>query len=1067
MAATARLFPPAAKPKGGVVQPPVRAVRVTKSPRAARDPRFMKVVDRLQQTTARTLRHPPAATKAAQAGAAAKAPANETLAAGKAGQVDAIQEAKTGQAAPSSFEQLLRAEIEKLMPKTLGDAEKFGQGGEKEQLKGAVSGSVNQQKDAAAAPMKEASAAAPAPAGAPKEVAAIPAEAPAAPAPVDAGAGMPTPKPQQEVSLEQSKQNADQQMQDAEVTDTQLKKANDPRFSAVLDAKSKVVAQADQAPKDYRTNEQKTLTQAAAQARGDEKGGLLALVAVKGKSAGNVKSKQQQAKEQEERDRAQVVAELEAIYAQTRDAVNRKLDSLETDAMAMFQQGADVAFENMKTFVDGRMHKYKLDRYLLKWGPTVGAGLWIKDLLVGLPDEVNQFAEEGKQRFLAEMDVLVKKVSAFVEQRLQEARDEVKRGQNAIKSHVEGLPKNLQKYGHEAEQNIQAKFDELANGIEERKNDLAQKLAEKYKAASDKADEFVTQFKESNKGLVDGFIGKLKEVVEMLKKLKERLLGLLKKGEGVIKKIIADPIAFLGNLLNAIKKGLGKFVSNIWTHLKAGFMTWLFGALAKAGIEIPSNLSLPSILKLALSVLGLTWTNIRPKIVKKIGERAVTLLEKVVELAQALFTGGPAALWAKIKEMVGDLKAMVITAIQDWLITKIIQSAIAKLVTMFNPAGAIVQAVITIYNTVMFLVDNIDSILDFVEAVLNSIEAIADGAIDGAAAWIESALAKMIPLLIGFLARLIGLGGISEKIKAFIKKVQAPIDKAIDWVIDGFFKFVKGLFKGKDKKKEDKDNQDVKAKVAQDLATRLAGQVQAGPPVQAALRACHAKFKPEGLKRLHLVEAGNHPGVFEIHAVASPGQKVGVVEAGLNLDVKDLQLEEQSFGTALTAKVNSIELGRKDSVDKNTHAEDVLLVELKANWNTYVEKLKAKKYTLSINITRSPCGRCAGRLGSFLDGKRRAGANQGYSVGMSISMVTLYGGEQQSKPGKANYVALQKLHGKGVKLKVWDVVKALEEQGVKNVGAALKKGGAKQYLEKRIAALENVLEDIKKPSAGG
>src|SRR5262249_48771737 len=121
--------------------------------------------------------------------------------------------------------------------------------------------------------------------------------------------------------------------------------------------------------------------------------------------------------------------------------------------------------------------------------------------------------------------------------------------------------------------------------------------------------------------------------------------------------------------------------------------------------------------------------------------------------------------------------------------------------TIFNPAGAIVQAVLAIYNTVMFLIERASQIVALIEAVVNSVSAIAEGAIAGAANWIEQALARTIPLVISFLARLIGLGGISEKIKEIIKKVQAAVDRAIDKVIAKIIELVKKLF-GAGKEKE-------------------------------------------------------------------------------------------------------------------------------------------------------------------------------------------------------------------------------------------------------------------------
>src|SRR5439155_25194049 len=102
----------------------------------------------------------------------------------------------------------------------------------------------------------------------------------------------------------------------------------------------------------------------------------------------------------------------------------------------------------------------------------------------------------------------------------------------------------------------------------------------------------------------------------------------------------------------------------------------------------------------------------------------------------------------------------------------------------------------------VFLIEGASQILAMVEALMNSVYNIATGAISGAANWIEQALARTIPLVISFLARLIGLGGISQKIKEIIQKVQGAVDKAIDKVIGKIVGFIKKLF-GADKGKEE------------------------------------------------------------------------------------------------------------------------------------------------------------------------------------------------------------------------------------------------------------------------
>lgn len=66
---------------------------------------------------------------------------------------------------------------------------------------------------------------------------------------------------------------------------------------------------------------------------------------------------------------------------------------------------------------------------------------------------------------------------------------------------------------------------------------------------------------------------------------------------------------------------------------------------------------------------------------------------------------------------------------------------------------------------------------------IQSAAAIASGDTTSASKGIENALAQALPVAIGFLASLIGLGDLPKKIQGVIQKVQAPINKAIQWLI--------------------------------------------------------------------------------------------------------------------------------------------------------------------------------------------------------------------------------------------------------------------------------------------
>ena len=822
----ANLIPKSPKPSGGPVAPRLRTPGI-KYPRAAKNPKFIKVIGQLRASALKAGTHPPAKRKADEAQAAAKGPPDEKTAGGRANQVDDMKDAKAEKPNKGGFLAVLRAEIEKVMPKTNEAATKFMQGGEKEQIKSGAGANVKDQKQKAAGPTEQATKAPPDTAGVEgKDVTPMPPDAPVSAPPVPGAQGMPDPKPQAEVkkTADDASASADKQLKDNDLTDPQLKKANDPRFSGVLTSRDKAKETAQAGAQKFKTNENKILNQAQAQSTQASAQGTAGLAGAARATGGKTKKQQLTAKEKDELELRTFTADITSIFDRTKTKVESKLATLEQDAMALFDRGTDAALAAMKRGCEAEIDRFKDDRY----SGIIGKGKWLVDKFRDTLPQIKAIIAKWRQTFTTDMDKVAVGVAAIVDQRLAAAKALVDAGQAEVKARAAKLSPHLRAKGAEAVTALNEKFDELRQSVDDKAQDLAEKLAQKYKDASEKADSLAKEIDDANKGALKALADKIAEIVKMLAEFADRVVSLFKKAAGVLKKIVADPIGFLGNLLSAIKQGIAQFVNNIWSHIKKGFMTWLFGELTKAGVEIPSDLSLPSILKLVLGVLGLTWANIRPKIVKKIGERAVSILEKVVELLQKLFTGGFDALWAEMKAFVGDLKSMVIDAILDWVITKVITSAITKVASMFNPAGAIIQAIIMVYNVGSWLVANIGKILDFIESVVNSVDRIANGDVGGAASFIEQALGRMIPILIGFLAGLLGLGGLSDKVKSFITKVQAKVGKAVDFVIDKVFNAVKkiigaikGAVGGKKDKKDGKPDERTEEQKRADLGKAL------------------------------------------------------------------------------------------------------------------------------------------------------------------------------------------------------------------------------------------------------
>jgi hypothetical protein len=844
-----------------------------------KDPRFQRTMEKLQKSALKARSHQPAAKKKHDAQAAALPPANEKLAGAQANKVDTMKEAETGMPKPDSFLEMLRAEIKKVTPQKTEGVEDYMKGDDRQKLKDAMTGNVSQQKQEATAAMKSASDEPPDTSRVEgKPVTPLPSEAPTpAPPAVDAAEAMPAPKPESDVSLEQGKKNGDKLLTDAEVTTPQLQEANDSRFTAVITSKSDLEKHADAAPKQFRANEQGILNQAAAVAVADEKKSLTAFQSQGVNSERAIKARQFTAKEKDEQERKKVTDHIQSIFDRTKAIADKKLAGLDDEVTTMFDRGSEAAVEKMKKYVEDRFD----DRY----SGILGKGRWLKDKLLPLPDSVKEWFIEAHKVFLDELDNVVVRVANLVERRLKEAKDEIAKGQKEISEYVQVLPANLQTVGQAAEKEMQGRFDELRQGVESKKSDLAEKLAQRYKDATEKGAKALQELKDAHKSLYERVRDAIKAVIEILRNFKDRVLSLLKKAASVIGLIVAHPIRFLENLLDAIKLGLRQFVDNIWTHLKEGFMAWLFGSLADSGVTMPKDFSLPSILKLVLQVLGLTYERIRAKAVKLIGERNVALIEKVATVLKELVTGGPARLWEMAAEYLSSLKEMVVDAIQDWVITTVIKAAITKLATMFNPVGAIIQAILTIYNVITFLIERINQILAFVESVVNSVVEIATGAIGTAANWIEKALAKTIPIIISFLASLLGISGITAKIVGIIKKIQDKVDKAMDKVIGKIMGGLGKLFGGKGKEEDPEkamkltaglaaiDQEDAKAtkegKQTREEAERIAGRVKRDHPV---------------FKSITVVDAGN---AWDYEYEASPGtKKDGLKKSGKEPEMK-------------------------------------------------------------------------------------------------------------------------------------------------------------------------------------
>ena len=288
-----------------------------------------------------------------------------------------------------------------------------------------------------------------------------------------------------------------------------------------------------------------------------------------------------------------------------------------------------------------------------------------------------------------------------------------------------------------------------------------------------------------------------------------------------IRSILKDPVGFIKKLFGAVGDGISAFFKNIKKHLVEGVKGWLTGALGEVNITGPFEFTPKGILHIVLQVLGLTYANIKARVIKKLPQAAKVfdLVEEGVTLVKRLNDEGPGALWDEIKTKVSSIKETVMGAIKSWLITTVIKEGIATLLMMTNPASAIVKAVQLLYRLVTFLIERYEQIKTFILTVYDGVAALAAGNFPKVVKAVEDALARVLPVLISLLANLLGLGGIAKQVKGVIETITKPINKAIDWVVDKIVAFAKKIV-GKVKagvKKVKEKAKDVAAKVKEFL----------------------------------------------------------------------------------------------------------------------------------------------------------------------------------------------------------------------------------------------------------
>ncbi|MFE5666855.1 hypothetical protein ACFQ7W_23390 [Streptomyces niveus] len=736
--------------------------------------------------------HPPAAGEAKASQDAAVAPPDDKEAQGKAANAEKMNEAKPGEFDKKAFVDAVNKAIDAQAPKNLDEADKFSKSGKADQVKAEVDGKVTDGKESSAKDIDTATQAPPDTSAAKeKEVTPLtPDQAPANPGAPSATDAIPEKQPPAVTDFSEGPAQNDQAMEDAEVTEEQLAKGNEPEFNEALSAKKTSEADAAKAPAKGKAAEDQQLSTAKEGAAASGAQAMTALTATRSAAGKEVDGGKGDTKTKDEKKRAEVTAKLQKVYDGTKKDVEETLSGLDKKVDTAFTAGEKAARDAFTADHKRRMKKYK-DRRYSGWA---GKARWVKDKFAGMPEEANNLYQEARKLYVSQMQTVISSVADIIGTELGRAKARIAKGRAELAAEVDKLPADLKQFGEEAAKDFAGKFDDLEATVNEKSEQLVQDLATKYTAALNKIDEEIKKLQEANRGLIDKAKDAIVGAIKTINELKNLLLGILAKAASAIMKIIKDPIGFLRNLVTAVGAGLNLFITNIGDHLKTGVVSWLLGTAVKAGLELPQRFDIKGIIQIIGSLLGLTWDNIRARVTRKgVPDEAMSKVESSVPVAQSLAREGPAGAVKEIQAETGDLKATILSKLTTYLIPTVIIAGITWILSLLNPASAFVRAVKGIIDIVTFIVTQGAQIIDFVNAVLDAVIQIANGGQAGVPKLVEAALAASVPLLIGFLAALLGIGGLANKVKSVFQSVSRPVTRAIDKIVDFIAKKGKSL----------------------------------------------------------------------------------------------------------------------------------------------------------------------------------------------------------------------------------------------------------------------------------
>ncbi len=746
---------------------------------------------------------------------------------------------------------------------------------------------------------------------------------------IGAEAAVPDPVPAEAVSLDADVAASATRMEEAGMNTEAAQLVESGPIAEAREAQGELQETAERDPAEVLAEQQEALASASADMAALQKAALNALTTSRASTVRGVHGQQTEMVGSEEQMRAQIGAQAQGIFANAQRQVNDLLTPLSQTAMNRWETGVAVLSEEF------RQHLSRVKRWIDERHESWLAAAW--DYLAGLPDWVTEEYDEAEQAFGDGVCNLIREISAEVNGVIATCEAIIDQARQDIDNLFTNLPAELQEWAASERERFNTQLDGLHQQVMETRDNFNRDLANRAAQSVQEVRQQIHELRQAAGGLIGRVADAVNRFLEdPVKFIIEGLLALLgiapsafwavvnRIGQ-VINDIADDPLGFAENLLAAIGQGFSQFFDKIGDYLLSGLLEWLFSGLGAVGVEIPSDFSLQSIITFFLQLMGITWERIRRLLARHIGEENVALIEQAYELIANLIAMGPQGIFEMIKEQLNpqNILDMVLQAAIDFFIETLIAQVSFRVLALFNPVGAIVQAIEAIYRVLKWIFENAARIFSLVETVVNGMADIIAGNISGMANAVEQALARLLAPVIDFFADFAGLGNlpdrIADTIRGFQEWVESILERLIAWLAERARALLRSLGIGEEEEEgiEEQEEEGAAALAQQAILSRLSSEEHTREEVQAVVADVAANMRSQGVVRIELGPE-NDDGEYDILVEASPLRPFIKMVPKINRATMRSAARVTVAGEALTYEEMSGLLGSAVSIDPVT-----------------------------------------------------------------------------------------------------------------------------------------------------